>query len=248
MSNTALPDPIPLELEAVTRSSTPVAVLIDSGHPAAAELASAEAGVFPEARALFDVDGADTLFQFLVIAAHGTVRHIARLSGPRPYAQRDDQIPFFLTDLIDATPTITAGDVFGYYSARGIDLGGTASVESQVRLGEQLEPVRTADLMYMALFSSASAGGADAVLAHLNTMSSRSLSRVGLVWSRFMDRDDLATPTITADGTRSFDPEYFPVFIPRAENAELFASLDPFTPPIVRVTASGGADTRQRVA
>jgi hypothetical protein len=164
----------------------------------------------------------------------GAVRHVSRLSAPGLLNGADDVVPFFLTDLVAAYDDLCLDDLDEHYRGDGVDIAATISVETQVRLGEHLEPLRSADLLYLALFELCNRHGGAGVFAHMNSNAIKSFERVGLSWLPLAGRDDLRTPTVAPDGAPTFDDDYRPVWIPNSgSNVELLSSLAPFAPPVV---------------
>lgn len=231
-----LTHPIPLDLPELRTSvdpDHPATLLVELDHPVAEQLARAEAEVFPEAPDLFGSASSSGMFHFLVIALDSHARHVVRLSGPRLLGGRSNRAPFFLTDLLDSDPSLTLGEIDRYYRTTDIDIDRTISVETHFRIGEHLEPLRSADLVYLSLLDLLTRTGGDAALAHVNAATIKSFTRVGVDWHPFAGRIDLRTPTVGADGNRSVDENYFPVCVPRGTNAALLKQLVPFTPPLV---------------
>lgn len=236
MQTNVLTDPFPFDFEAPPSGAPgePSVVIVPAEHPGARQLALAEAKVFPEAPDLFRVDGAAGLFHFFVLLLDGQVRHIARLSAPALLAGNPGRAPFFLSDMVDSDPSLTMPDVQEYYESQGQDVYRSVSVETQFRLGEHLTPIRSADLLYLALFQIVESGRGSGAFAHLNARAISSFKRVGLAWHPFAGRVDLRTPTVTND-SRGFDPDYHPVFVPREENRDVVLGLAAFTPPLTLV-------------
>lgn len=232
MANLISLEPVALDLGTdvpdTARTGT-VSLVVRNDHPMAAVLADLERRFFPEAPTLFDIPDADDIFMFLVISVDGCARHVARISAPA-IRDRDDLLPFFITDLVDADPLVSMDDVRGYYQSRGIDIGKFLSVETQFRLGEQMEPVRSADLTYLSLFRLVQDFQLDAVVAHLNAPAITSFQRIGLDWHPFAGQVDLRTPTVKEDGSVGFDEEYRPICLQHEKNAELLSGLAAFTP------------------
>ena len=221
---------LPAEVPEAARTGT-TALVVRTGHPLTALLTDLEQRFFPEAPTLFDLPDASDLFTFLVIAVDGYVRHVVRVSAP-VLVGRPDLLPFFVTDLIDADPDLTLDDVRSYYDEQDIKIERVLGVETQFRLGAQLEPVRSADLAYLSLFKLVDDFACAGVVAHLNGAAMTSFKRIGLDWQPFAGRADLRTPTIKDDGTVGFDDEYHPVYMPLGTNVELLRGLSAFTPPM----------------
>ena len=200
-------------------------------HPLAERLRREEARFFDEAPMLFDTPNADELFTFLVIAHNGAAHHVVRLSAPSLNG-RPDLLPFFLTDLLAADPGLSLQDVRSYYAALDIEVEQFISVETQFRLGDHLEPIRAADLAYLALFRIVTDRGGPGVVAHLNSMTISSFKRVGMDWHPFAGSVDLRTPTVKEDGSVAYDAEYQPVCVPVYSNAELLSGMSGLTPAI----------------
>lgn len=234
MSNLVSVEPVALDLDSdlpdEVRTGT-TALVVRNDHPLTALLRDLEQRFFPEAPTLFDLPDADDLFAFVVIAVDGCVRHVVRISAPAVVG-RPDLSPFFITDLVDADPDLTIDDVRDYYEARDVKIERVLGVETQFRLGEQLEPIRSADLAYLALFKIVQDFSCAGVVAHLNAPAMTSFKRIGLDWSPFAGRVDLRTPTVKEDGSVGFDEEYHPVYMPLDKNVELLSGLSAFTPPM----------------
>ena len=196
---------IPSDAPAALRSNA-AALIVPMNHPMAETLAREEAQFFEEAPVLFDLENADELFTFLVITVDGAARHIVRLSAPA-LTPGSRLLPFFLTDSVEADPDLTIADVRSYYSALDIELERLISVETQFRLGEQLEPIRSADLAYLALFQLVQEHHCRGVVAHLNAPTIASFKRVSLAWHPFAGRVDRRTPTVKEDGATGFDAD-----------------------------------------
>jgi hypothetical protein len=233
----------PLELDLPTSLGPEVrrgtaAILVPLDHPVSELLIAEEARFFEEAPVLFDVDRAEELFTFLVVTVDGAARHVVRLSAPA-LLPACDLLPFFLTDLIEADPDLSIAIVRDYYAELNTRIDQLISVETQFRLGDQLEPVRSADLAYLALFTVVQQHGLRGVLAHLNRPAISSFKRVGLDWHPFAGRIDLRTPTVNADGSPGFDVDYQPVCLPWDTNVELLRGLAPLTPPLYRLSVQG---------
>lgn len=232
MANLIDAPPLPLrighELDSSWKTGT-AAIVVPGSHPLSLDLAAQEAGFFPEAPTLFAIPRAESLFSFLVIAVDGSARHIVRISAPWLTGQTD-LLPFFISDLIASDPSLDFGQVSDYYAQAGVDSAQFISVETQVRLGEQLEPLRSADLAYLALFQMVNERGGPGVVAHLNSMTISSFRRIGMAWHAFAGREDLRTPTVKEDGTVGFDIDYQPVCVPVASNEELLGGMAPLAP------------------
>lgn len=241
MATLVTTEPLALDTPGHTRNGT-TALLVPMSHPVARTLEREEARFFSEAPALFDVKDADELFAFLVIAVDGFARHVVRLSAPM-LTGRKDLLPFFLTDLLVSDPGLTMSEVRSYYAAQGIQVEQFISVETQFRIGEHLDPIRAADLAYLALFRIVTQRGGPGVVAHLNAMTISSFKRVGMKWHPFAGRLDLRTPTVADDGGVAFDGEYRPMCVPVHSNAALLSSMDELTPPIHWLSAGNNAST-----
>ncbi len=227
----ALPLPLGFPYNHTANRGT-TALVVPMTHPLAERLATEEARFFEEAPVLFDLPQADELFAFLVIAVDGAARHIVRLSAPALHPG-SGLLPFFLTDLVDADPDLTLSDVKAYYAELNIEVDRLISVETQFRLGEQMEPIRSADLAYLTLFQIVKHHSCQGVVAHLNAPAIKSFKRVGLDWHPFAGRVDLRTPTVKEDGTIGFDANYQPVCLPLYSNVDLLDGLSAFTPELV---------------
>lgn len=212
----------------------PSALVVPGTHELARPLIEAEARIFPEAIQLFGGVDDDPMFHFLVIVVDSEARHVMRMSGPGPLAGVGGRLPFFVSDLIDAGRQITLTELDTYYALSQMRMERMISIETNFRLGPQLEGIRSADLCYLALFAVGFGNEADGVLAHLNAPAIRSLDRVGVRWHRLAGREDLGTPTVDAEGNVSLDPSYFPICIPRRDpdNEQLVEDMAPFTPPV----------------
>ena len=221
---------LPSDLPEAARIGT-TTLVVRNGHPLTTLLTELEERFFPEAPTLFDLPDAADLFSFLVIAVDGCVRHVVRMSAPA-LVGRPDLLPFFVTDLIDADPDLSLDDVKDYYDQQDIKIERVLSVETQFRLGAQLEPVRSADLAYLSLFKLVDEFSCAGVVAHLNGAAMTSFKRIGLDWQPFAGRVDLRTPTVEEDGSVGFDDDYHPVYMPLGSNVELLRGLSAFTPPM----------------
>lgn len=213
------------------------AVIVPHGHRIFNQMESIESAMFPETVQIFDVDEREVLFQFLVLIDGGVAHHAMRLSGPGPLAGRPDLLPFFITDLAGFGDQISEEEVVRFYDDRGVDVAHVTSIETNFRIGPNLQPIGSADLAYLTMFRLQEITGIYGTFAHLNQPAIGSLDRVGISWSHVAEREDLATPSIDFDGTREFDHDYTPVFIDgwkdEATKAEVEEFLAPFTPPIV---------------
>lgn len=253
MSSEVSVERLPLDLvevpEEVERG--PATLIVPSDDPLAEGLAAVERVIFPEAPMLFAGQDADA-FHFMVVVVDSQACHIVRLSGPGPLAGRSGEVPFFVTDLVEAGQQVDLQELDTYYALKDIRMERMISVETNFRLGEQLDGMRSADLAYLSLFALASMTSADGVLAHLNAPAISSLERVGVAWHPLAGREDLVTPTVAPDGTVGIDPDYRPVCIPRndPQNQRVFTDLAPFTPrvhflrpeTVVDLRAQAGAD------
>lgn len=238
MSTTLVVEPLPLTDELSFLCGTdPVSLFFPLDAPFVKELQRLETQVFPEAPVLFDIPDAGDVFQFLAVCVDGAVRHVVRISAPH-LSGAAGKLAFFITDLISADPSLTLQDVEKYYADEGINLHKMISVETQFRLGEQLEPIRSADLAYLTLLRLGSTHDVEAVVAHLNAPAIKSFSRVGIKWHPFAGNVDLRTPTVAEDGTTTFDETYFPVCIPREGNENLLSDLAAATPKAFWISAA----------
>jgi hypothetical protein len=225
---------VALDLEDVVAEELrrgPSALVVPETHRLAAPLVEAESLIFPEAPALFDGVDQAGMFHFLVIVVESEARSVMRMSGPGPLAGTDGVLPFFVTNLV-AGGQITLADLDTYYALSQMRMERMISIETLFRLGPQLDGLDAAGLCYLALFAVGFGREADGVLAHLNAASIRSLDRVGVRWHRLAGREDLGTPTVAEVGGLTFDPDYFPICIPRRDpdNEQLVEDMAPVTP------------------
>lgn len=224
--------PLPLTGDLAERFGTgTVAIFLGLDHPFTQQLIDLETTFFPEAPALFDVTNADVLFKFLVICSEGSVRHVVRISAPA-VSGGEGLVPFFVSDLVGTDPDLDMADAVAYYEALDLGLDQLISVETQFRLGDQMEPIRSADLAYMTLFRLVEDQGLRGVVAHLNAPAIKSFARVGMNWHPFAGRVDLRTPTVKEDGSTGFDEDYFPVCIPYDGNEDLLQGLGAAAPDV----------------
>ena len=211
----------------------PSALVVPASHPLAEPLIEAESLIFPEAPALFDGVDEEGMFHFLVIIVESEARSAMRMSGPGPLAGTEGVLPFFVTNLVEGGQ-VTLAELDTYYALSQMRMERMISIETLFRLGPKSDGLDPAGLNYLSLFSVGFGSGADGVLAHLNSASIQSLDRVGVRWHRLAGRNDLGTPTISEDGGVAFDPNYFPICIPRRapDNAQLVEDMAPVTPPL----------------
>ena len=211
----------------------PSALVVPASHRVAEPLIEAESLIFPEAPALFEGADEDGMFHFLVIVVESEARSAMRMSGPGPIAGAEGVLPFFVTNLIEGGQ-ITLAELDLYYALAEMRMERMISIETLFRLGAKADGLDPAGLNYLSLFSVGFGRGADGVLAHLNAASIQSLDRVGVRWHRLAGRDDLGPPTISDDGSVTFDPDYFPICIPRRDpdNEQLVEDMAPVTPPL----------------
>ncbi len=214
-----------METRATSVSDRPLVIWVPASHPSFRALEAEEAQVFPTAPALFGADSSQ--FCFLTLVIDGALRHLMRLSVPAMTG--DEEIPFLIKDLLRSGQGLDLAETLDFYASRGIDLYRCLSVETNLRIGDQLEGVSSADQSYLALFTLSNELGCNAIFAHLNEPAVKSLSRVGLEWEHVSGRGDLRTPG--AFGSEEFDDDYTPVCIPRtSHNEAMFEALAEVTP------------------
>ncbi|MEK7153300.1 MAG: hypothetical protein AAB834_05100 [Patescibacteria group bacterium] len=217
------------------------AAIIEPNHEYANVVRAYEAKSFPEVSELEAEIEENTRFLALVDTRSDSSRvvHASTITGFKHAAHKDapDEIEargsestgFVVIDDLVSMGNFTPQEFRDFYAARGIDLDGCISLETNFRVGQRVPKfngIDTVDLAYLTIFSQflqnepAPRLGEAVVFASINRASLVSFGRVGLKYLLLMDRNDL----LTSEAAHGL--QFTPVAIPYdADNQGLFEGM-----------------------
>jgi hypothetical protein len=189
--------------------------LIDPGHPFSNFVRGHESRFFPEVTNFPTELEKDTLLFALVDTRSSSNRvvHVGTISGRGLHNDaegaelepQERRTGFLSADELVDLGNFTSEEFENYYTKRGVDLGRSISVETNIKVGGSVEKyhgVRTVDLGYLTLVGLIEQNQPDisntevkaAVFASINLPQTLSFERVGVDCEPLMGRTDLVTP------------------------------------------------------
>lgn len=213
------------------------AAIISPDHPYSNFVRGHEGRHFPEAKE-FPAELEQNTRSFALVDTRpesDRVVHVGSISGPGlikdPEGKRGDHHDttgfLFVDDLIDLG-NFTAAEFKAYYEERGVDLHKCIAVETNIKVGKNVERyngVRTVDLGYVTLINMGEEANPDGdetlVFASINLPQQLSFKRAGIGSEPLMGRTDLKTPEETKGRTST------PVDIPFLPAQRMFREVSP---------------------
>jgi hypothetical protein len=197
------------------------AVWLRGDTVAANVIRTLEAKQFPEVPELMRND--DDSVRFLAVvdarpsAGEGRIIRATRLSSPLFNDKPDERDPIHDLAIIRgmvSSGQITEQEIVDYYQEHRFDLDDTVSVETNFRIGERAQRLRGIPMSQIAYSTivkfavrTTRPGALTTIVAHVNSATKASLSRLGIKHEAFAGRSDLRTP----DELGGYDEKYEPV-------------------------------------
>ena len=233
-----------------------VAVWISPQNPLANVVRTHEAHKMPEFPAVMADYEMSSMFLALMDTRDGADRmvHAFRVTGAardeegnvgvNPEIRQDKTGIVLKDDVIESDQGLTIQDFYDYYTAKGVDLKRTMSVESNFRIGEKKVPryngLPMSNVGYLALFNLIESRGGEegeaVIFAALNRLARVSLSQAGVEYEPLVGREDLRTPSVDDEGNPTFDDNFQLVGITESrQNMEAFTAILPFAAPQIYI-------------